>query len=593
MNKIQLILCGLCLNIPIFAASAEAYLEKFQTYTYWSKNLPTSPDPEFLAFINTNTPLAQKLRKKWLHQLARDKNWEIYTQYYQNFDDVSLQCYALTALYHQGKQQEAMQSAKSLWLIGLSQPSECNELFKLLLNSNELNESLITQRIVLALEKRNLSLARYLLKQYKNPRHHDIKILNEIYHNPSRITQLETGELHDDYYLYGLKRMVSINMDQAIRYWQHVKTKKLLSKRQQQAFLVHVALYKAMRNHEDTLQWFAKVKPEFYNDALLDWQIRFALKQHRWRDVERLIQLSQDGENPSWQYWLARAKEAQGKKAEALPIYEHLAKTRNYYGFLASLRINKKFSFENENAVTNLQLLQPYQPFTDQIKDLYTSNQSLEASRLLSDFVIELPKEEKSALAYWLAKELQWYDKSLYLSNNDELNNQLSLRFPVAYQKTITKYAKNYQIPKTLVFSIIRQESMFREQVISAAGAHGLMQVMPTTAQSIAKHEHIPYEEKKQLFSPQKNINIGVAYLQYLAKRFDNHPVLIAAAYNAGPRQVNYWLKNHPPKQIDIWIETLPWHETRNYLKNIIAFYAVYQYRMHEKPDLSPFLKPF
>ncbi|AHE67486.1 soluble lytic murein transglycosylase-related regulatory protein [Legionella oakridgensis ATCC 33761 = DSM 21215] len=350
------------------------------------------------------------------------------------------------------------------------------------------------------------------------------------------------------------------------------ENKKLLNKQQQQSFLAHVALYKAMRNHEDTLQWFAKIKPEFYNDALLDWRIRFALKQGRWKDVEHLIPLLQDKDNPCWQYWLARAKEARGKKAEALPLYEHLAKTRSYYGFLASLRINKNFSFENEQVVTDLKTIQPYQPFTNQIKELYLSNQSLEASRLLNDFVIELPKEEKSALAYWLARELQWHDKSLYLSNNNELNNQLSLRFPIVHQQTIAKYAKNYQIPQTLVFSIIRQESMFREQVISPAGAHGLMQVMPATAQNIAKQQHISYEDKKQLFSPQKNINIGVAYLQYLAKRFGNHPVLMAAAYNAGPRQVNYWLKNHPPKQIDIWIETLPWHETRNYIKTSLRF---------------------
>ncbi len=66
----------------------------------------------------------------------------------------------------------------------------------------------------------------------------------------------------------------------------------------------------------------------------------------------------------------------------------------------------------------------------------------------------------------------------------------------------------------------------------------------------------------------------------------------MAAAYNAGPSRVNYWLRNHPPKQIDIWIETLPWHETRNYLKNVIAFYAVYQYRMKERPDLRAFMRP-
>ena len=119
------------------------------------------------------------------------------------------------------------------------------------------------------------------------------------------------------------------------------------------------------------------------------------------------------------------------------------------------------------------------------------------------------------------------------------------------------------------------------------------MQIMPATALTVAKSKKINYLDKKQLFSSQKNIIIGAAYLQQLAKRFDKHPILMAAAYNAGPKQVSYWLKNHPPKDIDIWVETLPWPETRNYLKNIIAFYAVYQYRMQERPDLTVFMKPF
>ena len=95
------------------------------------------------------------------------------------------------------------------------------------------------------------------------------------------------------------------------------------------------------------------------------------------------------------------------------------------------------------------------------------------------------------------------------------------------------------------------------------------------------------------IFTSNKNINIGIAYLQQLAKRFSQHPVLMAAAYNAGPRQAYYWLKNHPPKEIDVWIETLPWQETRNYLKNVTAFYVVYQYRLKQKPDMSRFLQPF
>ncbi|HHF7348554.1 TPA: transglycosylase SLT domain-containing protein [Legionella feeleii] len=592
MKKILFILALIYSSAMTHASSGEAYLNRFMAYTQWSQNLPVQPGPDFYAFIDSDTPLAKKLRERWLYHLAHQKDWPNYIKHYQNSNDINLQCYNHLANYYEGKTQEALEAAKPLWLSGSSQPSACNELFKLLVKSDSFDEALITQRIILALDKRNLPLARYLLKQYKQPRLKDEQILAAIYQSPSRITQLEIGELHDYFYLYGLKRLVSINMDQAIKYWQHVKTKKLLTKPQQQAFLAHLALYKAMRNHEDTQYWFNKINPAYYNDVLLDWQIRYALKRQQWAKVEYLINHSPDKDKPCWQYWLARALEARGKKDEAKAIYQSVAKSRNYYGFLASLRLNRTPSFENEPPVSNMAILKPYQPITDNIKYLYQSKQELQAARLLADFMSELPKEDKSALIYWIATDLQWHGKSVYLSNTDELNNQLVLRFPLAYQPTISQYAKNYQIPSEFIYAIIRQESGFRRDVISPAGARGLMQVMPATAKVVAKREKIAYGDKDQLFLFQKNINIGVAYLKQLANRFNRHPVLIAAAYNAGPSRVNYWLRNHPPKQIDIWIETLPWHETRNYLKNVIAFYAVYQYRMRQRPDLSAFMQP-
>ncbi|MCE3043396.1 transglycosylase SLT domain-containing protein [Legionella sp. 16cNR16C] len=593
MKKFLFLIISLCLPFALQAASAgEIYVQRFMNYMEWSQNLPQEASPEFLVFIGDDTPLANRLREKWLYQLARQRNWTDYTSYYRPSSDVSLQCFARLADYFQGRTELAMEGAKPLWLKGDSQPGACNQLFDFLLKSGQFDEQLITERIRLALDKRNLGLARYLLKLYQKPRLEDEQLLLGISQNPLRISQLQPKELHDAFYLFGLKRLVSTNMEQAIKIWQQPKTRKMLSDAQQQSFLVQLVIYKAMRNHEDTEQWFARIKPPYYNDALLDWEIRAALKQQNWPKVEKYILFSTNKDSPCWQYWLGRAKEGQGKKTEAQSIFQTLAETRNYYGFLASLRLNKKPSFVNEKIVSDPNVLKPYRTVIMAIKNLYANKQVLQASRMLNDFVLELPREDKIALIHWVATELQWHGKSVYLSNTDELSNQLSLRFPLAHEPAVTAYSKNYNISKEFIYAIIRQESSFREDVVSMAGARGLMQLMPETAKMVAKQEKISYGDKNQLFSSQKNINIGVAYLKQLAKRYHAHPVLMAAAYNAGPRQVNYWIKTHPPKQIDIWIETLPWHETRNYLKNVIAFYAVYQFRMQHKPDLSDFMQP-
>ncbi len=587
-----LILIGLSMNTGAHTLSSEQYLNKFLTYTHWCQHLPLRVDAEFLAFIEKPTPLTRKLREKWLYQLAYNKDWSNFNQYYPGSSDTTLQCYSLNARFQQGQKAAVLHDIDSLWLNGSSQPKACDTLFNALLKNHDINDTLIKKRIALALNNRNVSLARYLLKQLSPPRQQDADILASIHQDPKRITQLTKGDLHGEFYLYGLTRMVPKQMDKAIGLSNTPLAKTIMNEGQKQTFIAFVALYKAMRNEPDTEQWFAKVKSAWKNETLLEWQIRYALLHHHWPQILRLIEQSQNKFEPGWQYWKARALQALHEPDKAYEIYRQLATKRHYYGFLASLKLKKSPSFDNEPILNNPNRLLPYLSITNQIKTLYLSHQIVDASRLLNDLVSEMPKKDKSALAFWLANDLHWYGKSIYISNTDDLNNQLALRFPLAHRETVKKDSKNYHIPEELIYAVIRQESSFQDNIASPAGANGLMQVLPRTAEQIAKQAHIDYKNKVQLFSPQTNIHIGTAYLQQLAKQFHQHPVLMMAAYNAGPKQTNYWLKNHTPHEIDIWIETLPWRETRNYLKNIIAFYSVYQYRMHQTLSLASFMQP-
>jgi soluble lytic murein transglycosylase len=246
--------------------------------------------------------------------------------------------------------------------------------------------------------------------------------------------------------------------------------------------------------------------------------------------------------------------------------------------------------FEREKSTPDTQLLAIYKPITRRIKALYDSRQISEASRLTNDFGSELPKEEKSAFINWIAHELHWYAKSVYLSQDEELANQLSLRFPLAYLDLVKQQSLTYHLPEALIYAVIRQESAFRDDVVSPAGAHGLMQLMPSTALWISRLYHIPYQHKSQLFKSYENIHLGAAYLSQLAKSYHDNPVLMVAAYNAGPKQVNQWLTALPLEQTDIWIEIIPYAETRNYLKNIISFYAVFRHQLHQNPNLEYFI---
>jgi soluble lytic murein transglycosylase len=573
--------------------AAPVYLQKFLLYLDWCQHLPRTPDETFLAFIEKPSPLTKKLREKWLYQLAYNKDWSTFLRYYRGSSDTNLQCYAETTRYNQGLHHEAILASKSIWLNGESLPKACDALFNAILKNHEMNDDLIQQRIALALEKRNVSLARYLLKQLSPPRVADADLLNTIHQQPTKISTLTPSTIHGEFYLYGLKLMISRNMDKAIQLWEQQRKRRVMNERQEQSFLVQIALFKAMRNEPDARRWFAKIKPAYYTNDLLEWEVRYALSRHHWAEVLKLTQQSKNKNEPIYQYWAARALASTGQKEKAHALYATLAQQRHYYGFLASMKLHIKPNFQNETTITAPETLLPYKPITDQIKALYLSHQTLQASRLLNDFVSELPKKEKSALAYWVGHDLQWHGKSIYLSTNDDLNNQLSLRFPLAHHEAVQTYSRHSRISPEMIYAIIRQESSFHDDIVSPAGANGLMQLMPATARLVARRENIPYTHPKELFSPQKNIHLGSAYLSQLSKQYHQHPVLMAAAYNAGPSQVNRWLKNHLSNEMDIWIETLPWRETRNYLKNIFSFYAVYQYRLQQKPNLTAFMQPF
>lgn len=575
---------------------ARNYLHKYNTYLFWAEHLPDTPHPEFISFIEPVTPLTQKLREKWLFHLARRQDWVLFNLYYRPTNNEGLLCYAQMALYQLGKQSEAIQNTLPLWSSPTAQSSlPCRHLFALLQHDHALSHQQIEQRIAQALENDHIAAAQDLLAHLGPSYVQTATMLKRISQNPREILHLQPGPLSGALYLYGLSLMLKRNIDTAVTLWQHPLSAKLLQPAQAQQFLAHLALYKAMRHAPDAEEWFAKVQPAYCNAQLRDWEIRYALIQKNWKKIEQITAtLPPEQTEPFLLYWRARALDRLDHHSEAQAIYHGLALKRSYYGFLASIAVRQAYHFEFEPTPHDPGVLAVYKPITDQIAGYHRNNQSYLAAHTLNEFSLELPKSHKSALVYWVAHHLRWHGKAIYLSTQDDvLKNQLVLRFPLTYQEQIQKLANQYHVSPALIYATVRQESTFIENIKSEAGAYGLMQILPNTAKHIARHAKIPYSDPKDLFYPEKNLHIGVAYLNKLHQQFKAHPVLIMAAYNAGPKQVRRWVNDHSPHDIDIWIETLPWQETRDYLKNVISFYAVYQYRMQQKPNLAPFLQPF
>lgn len=284
MNKLLSCVIGFCWSFGCFALSGQAYMDRFNTYWKWYQQLPFNPSPEFMLFVEGKTPLSDKLRDKWLYELARKKEWNTYVSYFQPTNDLNLTCYYQLAKYSLGRNEEVLREFVPIWLSGASRPKSCDTLFELALKDPLFDQNLITQRLEIALDNRNIHLARYLLKRYKTPHKADADVIAMINQNPTKITQLSPGGLNGYFYLFGLKRLVSLNMDQAIAIWNQAQSRRVMSDAQQQAFISQVALYKAMRNNDDALEWFAKIKPQYKTDRVREWEIRLALK-NRFKSV--------------------------------------------------------------------------------------------------------------------------------------------------------------------------------------------------------------------------------------------------------------------------------------------------------------------
>lgn len=567
--------------------SDEDYQTRFKHFQNYFQQLPLQPDQTFLTFVDDPRPLSRAVREKWLYELGRIKDWHNYKAHYQTSHDPNLQCFALNAEYFAGNQTAALTRALMMWLSPYTLPKACDMIFDVLKKTPLFNNELITARLSLALSNKNLHLASYLVKQLKPSSPEEERLLLKIHQNPQSITNLTVTPLHGLYYLYGLKRLLTVNLNKAISTWKLDKTKQILSIPQQQDFLNQLAITKAIRHDKDTKHWFSQIKPTYYQEHLLEWQIRHALTQNNYQDVLRFILLTENPNTPDWQYWRARALEATGQQTQAQTIYRALAQKRHYYGFLASYRLKQQPHFEHESNQTNAALLKPYHDILNTIQTLYTSGHKQDASRIIYHFSSELPKAQISALAWWLQTQLHWHAKSVQISNDDRLQNQLALRFPLIYKKTVLTQAKTRALSPELIYAIIRQESIYRTDTVSGAGALGLMQLMPSTARLMSRTFKIGLKNNKALFEEGTNIRLGSAYLADLAKRFKQHPVLMAGAYNAGPRQIKRWMNSFNGDDVDRFIETIPWQETRNYLKNVLAYYVVYQYMLQKKPDLT------
>jgi len=540
---------------------------------------------------HANTPYARSLRNNQLALLASQHQWNTFIALYKHTSNTKLQCQYQWALHKTGNTEAALAGARQLWLTGRSQPAECDHLFTLLKQQKKLTSDLVWQRFGLAMRAGNVSFARYLKKSLPSSLTKKAALWLKVYHSPQTyLPQWKSwpanNQFQSEIFLRGLERLARKNPDLAVSLWNEGKQHFSFDASQQTHLVRQLALTLVRRRHPDALKTLFSLTEDQDNEDTRAWRVRSALLTQEWHCVNEAINrlTEQEKQTPRWQYWKARALAELGQHKASNKLYQKIADERDFYGFLAADQIKRDYAFNNspiDVSTQSLKQLSQSWPF-QAMKEFLTVGHELDARRLWWYTSQRLEQSELLAAAR-LAKQWGWDDVAIITAARAKHWSDMELRFPLAYKNQVLKHAAAVQLNPSLVYGVIRRESAFRANVSSRVGARGLMQIMPRTGRMLARKLNDRWRSARQLYQPEINLRYGTTYLKQLSDRYANNLAMVAAAYNAGPHRVDRWRPESQSIPADIWVEAIPFNETRAYVKAVLSYMSIYDHRLGGK----------
>ena len=562
---------------------------------------------QVIAFINEHSdiPASNLLKSRWLRVLGRNRQWQTLLQHYTDGRGAELNCYYLRALYGTGEKEAALAKAADAWIKPDSQPKSCDPLFDVWQDSDHFNEAIVWRRMSLALQHNEVTLARYLLRFFSQKRteaqrtgnlpssHTTAEAFYHAHVSPNRITQTDRYLHRSDRYktiiAHGLSRLSRRSPQKATTAWASYRSWDYWSEAERAELALEVAIGLAEKGEFPA---FAQ-RDGFANRARLTEFAELAVKTQNWPEIiDWIDRLDSPTRNESkWQYWLARALEVTIPNSERSHLtYRSLARQRHYYGFLAAQRLGLPGSMNAQAGINNSLNINKMKniPALQRSLELRAVGDDINARREWFAELNRLSAQEK-VLAAELARENGLLTLAILTANEANARDHLHLRFPVGFEPQFRQAALTTGLPAATLVAVARQESAMNHSAKSHADAYGLMQLLPSTAKLVARRHGLSYTNNLSLYDPGINISLGSNHLAWLISRYKGQTPLAFAAYNAGEHRVDRWIKEAAGMPIDVWIERIPFRETRNYVKNVLAFRHVYAERLGMSlPMLAP-----
>ena len=580
-----------------YASALRDYpLEPYLAYDELTARLKWASNDEIEKFLAEHGDLPQIswMKLRWLRWLAERGEWQTFINYY----DPKLNFTELDCLYGQyqlshGMRAEGNATAEKLWLVGKSQPTACDPLFAMWAAEGQLTEQRRWQRAKLAAEARNYGLVTHLIKTMPALGNHGKRLL-EVAQKPELLKQTarfsQTDPAMADVVGLGLRRLARQDPESALKLLDGYAQRMKFSSEEQVAIAREIGLTLAKRFDARALQVMAKYDPELRDNTVSEWRARLLLRLGRWEEANQLTRRmpAELGNTNRWRYWQARSLQlAQPNSQEPKALYQTLAKERDFYGFMAADQVQAPYQLNNKPLALNPQTIQKVRNSAAirRALEFHARGQVADGRREWYNVSRLFSRDEMVAQAR-LAYEMGWYFPAIRTISQAQYWDDLDVRFPMAHREHLVREAKNRDIHSSWVFAVTRQESAFMADAKSHVGAMGLMQLMPATAKETAKRFGIPLSSPQLAYRPEVNIQLGAAYLSQIYGQFNGNRVLASAAYNAGPGRVRQWLRGADHLSYDVWIENIPFDETRQYVQNVLSYSVIYGEKLNAPQPL-------
>jgi soluble lytic murein transglycosylase len=563
---------------------------------YWelSARLETATPEEISRFLTrfAGTYQEDRLRNDWLLLLGQRQEWGTFMAEYPNFrmnDDRSVQCYALLTDF-KSRERDVAQQVESLWLAQRDADDGCAAAAEQQLKARKLQPHTAWLRARLGMEngKQRVALQAVALldAEWANT-------VSAIYGNPEHYLEgkllalrLRTKEL----VTLALIRLAVKDPDAAALEVDKLRWKTQLSQEERSWVWGVIGKSAAMRLSDKSLAYFMQGQDKLMQADHLAWKVRAALRAGHWEQVVAATEAMNESQrqDATWVYWRARAMLAlpgtDAAQQQARQLLQSVAGVRGFYELLAQEELGL--------AITPPP---PPEPLTEAEKAAASGNPGLQ--RALAAIAIGLRSEgvrewnystnlhtrggmsDRELLAAAdLACRHEVWDRCINTSERTKGVIDLSQRFPMPHKQAVLERSRAIGLDPAYVYGLIRQESRFIVDARSGVGASGLMQVMPATASWTAKKIGLTSFKPHQITERDTNIAIGTGYLKLVLDDFAGSMPMAAAAYNAGPGRPRAWRgqPGAPVMEAAIWAENVPFSETRDYVKKVLANTTIY-----------------